>query len=208
MKKVMLMVAFMVATVAASAQVYIGGGFGINSSKPAQPENANIDATTTISIIPEIGYKLSDKWTVGLGIGYTHTSNPSSDQVLGYEGVDKLNGFVIAPYARYHFVKWNKVGLFIQGGLSYTSMKGTAEADDENGWESDVDGTVSTFYIGFKPGIQVDLSEKLSLVATVGNLGWSTSSYGGDVWEDYDASSTFDFGVDLSQINFAMYYNF
>ena len=206
MKKVMLMVAFMVATVAASAQVYIGGGFGFNSSKPAQPENANIDATTTISIIPEIGYKLSDKWTVGLGIGFSYIKNPD----LEYAGVsaDKEIDFVINPYARYHFVKWNKVGLFIQGGLSYTSGKGTVEADDDNGLESDVDGTVSTFYIGFKPGIQVDLSEKLSLVATVGNLGWSTTSYGGDVWENYDASSTFDFGVDLSQINFAMYYNF
>ena len=201
------MVAFMVATVAASAQVYIGGGIGINSTKPAQAENANIDATTTFSIVPEIGYKLSDKWTVGIGIGYTHTSNPTEEQT-GFDGVDKLNGFVIAPYARYHFVKWNKVGLFLQGGLSYTNLKGTAEADDENGWESDIDGTIGTFYIGFKPGIQVDLSEKLSLVATVGNLGWETTSLGGDVWENYDASSTFDFGVDLTQINFAMYYNF
>ena len=62
----------------------------------------------------------------------------------------------------------------------------------------------------FKRGAKsiVDLSEKLSLVATVGNLGWETTSLGGDVWENYDASSTFDFGVDLTQINFAMYYNF
>lgn len=205
MKKVMLMVAFMVATVAASAQVYIGGGLGVNSYKPIHQDGVDVDATTTFSIIPEIGYNLDDKWTVGIGIGYEHASNISLT-TFNDETFDKMNGFTIQPYARYHFVKWNNVSLFIQGGLGYTYGKATIDGDEDLDTE-DFDATVSTFYIAFKPGVKVDLSDKLSFVASVGNLGWETTSLGGDI-EDMKASSTFDFNVDLSQVNFAMYYNF
>lgn len=206
MKKVMLMVAFMVAAVAASAQVYIGGGLGVNTHTPAHHEDDDPDAVTKFSIIPEIGYNLDDKWTVGIGIGYEYMSNSRITTEFRSIDFDKMNGFVIAPYARYHFVKWNNVSLFVQGGLSYTWGKATVDGDKDAGIE-DYEATMGTFEIGFKPGVKVDLSEKISFVATVGNLGWETTSYGGDI-KNVDASSTFDFGVDLSSINFAMYYNF
>lgn len=62
MKKVMMMVALLVATVAASAQVYVGGGIGIGSSKDAHAEGVDVDAKTTFYITPEIGYNLSATW--------------------------------------------------------------------------------------------------------------------------------------------------
>lgn len=204
MKKVILMVAFIAATVAANAQFYIGGGFQLNSSKPVHAEDADVDATTRFSLIPEIGYNIDDKWTIGLGIGYKHISNFTltvDDYKLGF---DKMNGFTIQPYVRYNFVKWNNVSLFAQGGLGYTYAKGTVEGERRS---DDFDATIGTFYIGFMPGVKVDLSKKLSLIATIGNLGWETTSVGGDI-DGIDPSSTFDLNVDLSQINFAMYYNF
>lgn len=193
MKKVTLIVAFMVATVAVNAQVYVGGSFGINTSKDAHLEGEDVNAATSFSLMPEIGYNLDDTWTVGIGIGYSYYKDTNDD---------KTNGFVINPYARWHFVKWNRVSLFLQGGLAYEWAKTSPDDKDDD------DYSVGTFSIGFKPGIKVDLTEKLSFVATVGNLGWETSKPGGELFEDMKGSSTFDFGVDLSQINFAMYFNF
>lgn len=51
------MAAFVVASVAASAQIYVGGSLGFESSK----ENKDADALTSFSILPEVGYNLSDK---------------------------------------------------------------------------------------------------------------------------------------------------
>ena len=102
MKKVMLMVAFMVATVAASAQVYIGGGLGVNSYKPIHQDGVDVDATTTFSIIPEIGYNLDDKWTVGIGIGYEHASNISLTTFID-ETFDRQKADSILEEARKDF---------------------------------------------------------------------------------------------------------
>ena len=83
-----MMVALLVATVAASAQVYVGGGIGIGSSKDAHAEGVDVDAKTTFYITPEIGYNLSDNLAVGIGLGYNHSK----------KGDFKTNGFSIEPY--------------------------------------------------------------------------------------------------------------
>ena len=54
MKKIVLMAAFMVASIAASAQVYVGGSLGLESLKA----NKDAKTTTSFSIQPEIGYNL------------------------------------------------------------------------------------------------------------------------------------------------------
>ena len=195
MKKVMLMVAFMVAAVAASAQVYIGGSLGVNTGKDKHVDADGVDSPTetNFNITPEIGYYFDDKWSVGLGIGYGFSS---------VEDESKTNSFNIDPYVRYNFVKWNSVSLFVQGGLGYSWSKITPDDDD------DPEYTTDKFYIGFKPGVRVDLTDKLAFVATVGNLGWETGKENAKEDVDYKNGNKFDFNVNLSSINFAMYYNF
>ena len=65
MKKVMMTLVAAMITVAASAQVYVGGSLGIGSVKLG----AN-DAKTSFKIVPEIGYNIKDACAVGWAVGY------------------------------------------------------------------------------------------------------------------------------------------
>ncbi len=87
MKKLFLTFAFAVVTIAASAQVYLGGegGFWRNPN----------DNHTQFSLRPEIGYKLDSDWSLGMQVGYQY------DYVSGTD-VHTVN---VAPYARYTFAK-------------------------------------------------------------------------------------------------------
>lgn len=187
MKKIMLMAAIMVASVSASAQVYLGGGLSFHSYDPGAG-----DTKTTIGILPEIGYKLDDQISFGIALGYEHSK----------QGSVKNNAFSIEPYFRYTFVRWNNVSLFGEAGFGYTHTEETTDVSD------DVELTTNkynTWYIGVRPGLAIDVTDHLSFVTKIGWLGYKSSKQ--DV---SGAKATSDFGLDIdgSNIQLGLYYNF
>ena len=159
-----------------NAQGYIGGGIGLQST--SHDGNTN----TTIKLMPEVGYNLNDSWALGIALGYGEVK----------AGDDKDKVFTVNPYARYTFAKFDKVNLFVDGGIGYLNTKYNTYKNN-------------TFEIGVKPGVAVNLNDKLSFVAHAGFLGWSTSK------ADYDgakAFNTFGFDLDGSDLSFGFYYNF
>jgi hypothetical protein len=175
MKKIMMIAAMMVAAVSANAQWYVGGTLGYSYQK-----NKNTDVkTNTFTILPEVGYNLNENWAVGGKIGY------------GYEktGDIKTNTFIVNPYVRYTFVKLEKVNFFCDGGFEYDYVK-TGEAKG-NG-----------FGINFRPGVAVNLNEKVSFVAHFGKFGWDTFK-----WKDAESVNNVDLGVNLAAIDFGLYFN-
>lgn len=202
MKKLFLMAAMMVATLAANAQVYVGGGINFSSSKPAYVKVDGVsepDATTKFGILPEVGYKLDDKLSVGIALGYTHSS----------EGDVKTNGFSIAPYARYTFVKWNNIGLFGEAQFAYHNDKTTTKENivDEDGdtHTMDVDQKKNGWSLGVRPGISIDLNEKLTFITKFGWLGYK-SEKPSDA-KGQKASSDFGFDVDATNLQFSLLFN-
>ena len=177
MKKffVLFLVAMATLTVA-KAQVYVGGTVGFASSK------ADSDASTETSfkIMPEVGYNLSDKWAIGTTLGYAD----GSINLAGLNfGDAKL--FTIAPYVRYTFFKSNLVNLFLDGGVGYSNLK-------VNDVKSDV------LEIAIKPGLAVNLSENVSLVAKYGFLGY----------EKFEDASNFGLNLNGNALSFGFYYSF
>jgi len=121
------------------------------------------NSMTAFGIAPELGYFISDKWALGLGVGFNYYSmdNGSSSSNAITWGVN--------PYICYYAVTMDKFNLYFQGDLSYTSNK-PEHFDASN-----------IFYVGISPGISYDLSEKFCIYATFGNFGYyhygnSTSS--------------------------------
>ena len=180
MKKIVMTLAAAFVATAMSAQVYVGGSFGINAWN--SQKNAGDRSETTFKILPEIGYNINDSWAVGTVIGY------ESDKWQGVAGVSE-SAFSFAPYARYTFAKCGKVNFFIDGGLGFT----TASVAD---W--------TEVQVGFKPGLSVALSDKVSFVSHFGFLGYDTLNPDGD---DNNISK---FGLDLdgNNLTFGLYLNF
>lgn len=106
MKKVMLMVSFLMITIVASAQGwYSGGEIGIWRDKGAE--------STNFSLVPDFGYNFSDKWSVGAKIGFYHESEPN------------LSALTIDAYVRYTYYRNGMVALYADGGAGF----GTIDVD-------------------------------------------------------------------------------
>lgn len=135
----------MVATLAANAQIYVGGSLGFESNKA----DKDADATTSFSIKPEVGYNLSENFAVGIQLGYA--SEEQSKDVT-------VSQFEIAPYARYTFAKAGAVSFFADGGIQFISRGSDAKG--------------SKFGIGVRPGVKFAASEKVDVIAKLGYLGY------------------------------------
>lgn len=184
MKKIFAVALVAMMTMTVNAQVYVGGGVGFQST--SQDGNSE----TFFKLVPEIGYNLDENWAVGIAVGYgEHKTTLKSGNL---KTTAKVKAFEIAPYARYTFAKFDKVNLFVDGTVDYLH---TDNAGDKN----------NTFSIGLKPGVAVNLNDKLSFVAHAGFLGYQNSK---DDYEGAKAANTFGFDLDGSNLSFGVYYNF
>ena len=171
MKKILMTLVAVAMATTMNAQWYVGGGVGLATS------SYDGNSTTIWSILPEVGYNINDKWAVGTVIGYGESRIKIKDG-----GKEKVKTFQVAPYARYTFVKWEKVNLFLDGTVGYKH-------------ENAAGVKTNTFGIGVKPGIAVNLNSHLSFVAHVGFLGYENEKVKGD------DKSTNTFGVNLNGNN-------
>lgn len=180
MKKLFLAAAMMVASLAASAQVYVGGSLGFQSIKPYD----GAETSTTFSIMPEIGYNLDDNWAVGLQLGYT-SSNADSD----FEKTDFTKAIInLNPYARYTFAKTGIASFFVDGGLTF------------NFYTADAEGMV--WGIGVRPGVKLAVSEKVDVIGKLGYLGYAAAN------EKAGKGSAFGLNINNTDIEFGVNFNF
>ena len=178
---------------------YVGGSLGFAH------ESDSWGSTNHFSILPEVGYKFNNKWAIGTTIGYDYTHYCGEDM--------STHVFQLEPYARFTFFRTsnNLVNLFVDGGLgigvgsiSYRSYS----YDYDSAWgilPNDERETMTIFSVGFTPGIAVNLTEKFSLVAHIGFLGYR----GGDSAAIEGGLARFGgLSLDASDIKFGFYYNF
>lgn len=147
MKKFFAIALLTVASLSASAQVYLGGSVGY-----WHDDTADSDSFT---IKPEIGYEINETWGVGTTIGYTYTK---ADDV-------KAHLFELAPYARYTYFRTdnNLLNLFVDGqvGLGIGSTKYDDDSETAVYWN-----------IGFRPGVAININDKFSFETKFGFLGY------------------------------------
>lgn len=191
MKKLFLMAAMMVATVAASAQIYVGGSLGFQSVK----SDKDAKASTTFSINPEVGYNLSDNLAVGIQLGFASCNDGNAQSVLmdgeepaGCKAEGSGSKFTIAPYARYTFAKTGAASFFVDGGIIFES------------YGSDMKG--SSFGVGLRPGVSFAVSEKVNVIAKTGYLGYSKKN------DDLGGGSKLGLNIDNTDLSLGVLYNF
>jgi len=172
MKKVLLLFVCVFVMASAEAQVYIGGGVS------AWIEDRNGTETTTLEFLPEIGFFVGKRWAIGGVLGY-------SQKLV--DGTKTFDSYEFAPYARFTFYSNELVRLFIDGTFSvYSSETGSSNR-------------VETYSLGLKPGLALDLSEKISLFAKFGFFGF----------RQYDDNHTgLGFNLNGNNLSLGMYYTF
>jgi hypothetical protein len=111
--------------------------------------------------------------------------------VSGVTVKEKVKTFQISPYVRYTFVKFDKVNLFVDGSVGYKH-------------ENYAGTKTNTFGFGLKPGVAVNLNDKLSFVAHACFLGYENEKVKGDD----NSTNTFGFNLDGNSLSFGVYYNF
>lgn len=188
MKKIFAVALVAMMTMTANAQVYVGGTVGLKSM------SCDGTSATSFTINPELGYNLNDSWAIGVNVGYA-TNNIAYDNNGGFAGkLDKnVNTFSVSPYVRYTFAKLDKVNFFADGIVSYA-----------NTGNSDV--KVNAFGVGIQPGVAINLNEKVSFVAKLGQIGYSSAK--ADV-DGAKAVNQIDFSLNsLAALNFGLYFNF
>ena len=165
MKKVILAVVAMFATVSmSSAQMFVGGslGFGLTGGKD-KGASTSIDKTSTFSFdfSPKVGYYLNDNFAVGLEVGLNSWSRKTPKEQFG--GSDDLKnssfGWEIDAFARYSLVKFNNFSVLLEGeiGIGGETSKTKIGATETKG------NPVSTFGIGVLPVLSYSISDKWSI---------------------------------------------
>lgn len=146
MKKVLLTLFVMFATVTAFAQeMYVGGGISLWRDTDAE--------VTSFSISPEVGYELNKQWAIGGQLILDLNSGSGSE-------ASKYTSFAFAPYARFSYYENKIVRLFLDMGFGVSVYKPK---------HSD---SVAGFELGVRPGIAVKLNNNFSFVSKVGFAGF------------------------------------
>lgn len=155
-----------------SSNIYVGGGITFESTSDE----------TAFAIVPEIGYKLSDKWGLGVRLGYgTSGSGDSSYSIFSFK-----------PYVRQNLLSFGQIGFLLDYQILYQN-------------EGIKDNKTNTFGIGVAPGLAVNLSPQISVVTHIGFLGYTSSKL--DV-EGAEAVNKFTLQAGSENIGLSLYYNF
>lgn len=185
MKKLLIAAFIAMTAMAANAQSWIGGSLGIDFTTPKGGETV-----TSISICPEYGYSINDKWDIAVAL----------EEEVSFIGDYDVNVLTIEPYARYTFAKAGIASFFVDGGVGfgceYTNYEGEM-----------LDNTAWGFSIGFKPGVKLSVTDNLSLVAKLGFLGYKRFE-ASDEYLDASSYDSFGLNVDGNALSFGVYWSF
>ena len=101
-------------------RITLGGGLSFSSTTSKTDPASSENTTTTFSIVPRIGYYLSNTVKIGLGIGYTSNTTEFKPQT-GTTTKNTQTAFVVNPFIRFYVPASPQVDLFLQGNVSFQS---------------------------------------------------------------------------------------
>ena len=192
------------------AQLYVGGNLGFNTlstSSTVGTTTTKGGSSSSLTLSPEVGYFLSDNLAVGVGVSFN--SNSITTPITSTTSSVSLNTtFMINPYARYFFYKSGSFSAFAEGSVGYGSMM----SENTLGTTTTKNPSTSIISVAVAPGIAYDLSDKFSLIAKLGNVGFqsstvtTTNTIGTTTTTSTSNSSNFGLNVGLSGFTFGAIY--
>lgn len=186
----------------------VGGEFTVSSAQEKTKSNNNTSdgpTSTSFVVMPELEYFLAENFSAGLGIGYSFdkaTTTSGSTEYTSKRGLFHLN-----PYVRKYFPLGNQVAFYGQAGLGFAA--GTTKHETKVGSTTTTTETnSSSLSLGITPGIILNLSEKISIEAGLGFVGYTSDveKSGSGNNEVKDITNRITFSVAPSYITFGLKY--
>lgn len=159
-----------------SGSMYVGGDVSFWSTGQKFKAGAVVtegDKSFDLTILPHVGYYLSDNLAIGAKFGYSSVKYTTPSIFPAGSDEDLTSKMHIEPYARYYLIN-NTGGLFIEGGLGLAFGKNTTT--------NTVTGppVVTTIYeeklldvtLGIRPGVYYHITPNLALESTFGFIGY------------------------------------
>ncbi len=162
MKKTMIVLAALVmAATASNAQVYLGGSVGF-SSDSYKPEGGEKTTSSRWNVNPTIGYYLNDRFDIGLDLRLNGAKDIDLENYFdNLTGTGKINGWAIAPFARYSFFRVGKWEVIAKLSAGFGGSK------VEDSWDGDTDEyKLSDWGVDLAPVIAYNLTDKVVLYTT------------------------------------------
>lgn len=160
---------------------FIVGGNASYSTLKSDADNAK--ASHNFSIVPNVGYFVSDNIALGTGIGY-QSSKASYASLTG-----KQEAFVVAPFARHYTPIANNFKFF--GNLSVPMAFGTTKAIDGDLKVGDKNGNSTTIGVALSPGFAYYPSSKIGIEFAFNGISYINQSF-----EDANGNKLKGEGVD------------
>lgn len=201
MKKIALIVMAMFSFTWLTAQVekgsmYVGGAFEINNRN--EEEGGGDFKVNTLTIVPNFGYFLSDKVSIGLGIGYSHTAFKNTIN----DNKTSNSQFLIRPNLRYYLATSNEKFYFfgqLQFGLGFGQNK------QENG-NLTITSKSRSFLLSLSPHFIYFPTKRWGVEMSF--RGISYESFDPDKDGNNDRESRFIFGISSLSPSFSVNYFF
>ena len=185
MKKLFITIAFVAASMLASAQLYVGGSLSMNMQNGKDKVEGNgvsveqdLPKSFTFVFAPEAGFMFADNMGVGLqlGFGFGKTTDkiyvdetgapidPAATQTI------KTTTIGFAPYFRYVFAEVDNFKFYADARVSY--LMSTPKVKYEwNGTTVTSDGAKTTeLGIGVYPGMAYQLTDNITMNAALNIL--------------------------------------
>ena len=162
-----------------------------STSPSSNYNNENTTKTTIFKLGPDISYFISNRFAIGLAIGYSGNktiteSNNSNQNIYTYDySKSTSNGMYISPYVKYYIPLNDNIYFFLRGGISTNFNSGTTSGYRDTA-SIDTDGNVlnigrshdteprrtnaTSFSANINPGILFMPSKKIGLEFTLGSL--------------------------------------
>jgi hypothetical protein len=194
--RVFFIVLFSAFCISLNAQVFVGGNVGFNAANDKTNDGGTIigkSSNYSISISPNIGKFLSEKFAIGVALDISFSGNTTG---VNTETISKSSSLGGSFFMRYYAIKWNKFSVFGQGNIGL----GFSESSTKTGGSTTEGPKETKVYLSFYPGLSYDVNEKLSLQTTLNILsfGYNYISTRTDTYKEN--SSSFNIGAGLSNI--------
>lgn len=189
MKKILLTLALAAFAFTANAQFVIGGNIGMNHNGQHDDNyTPGSNASTTITVMPKIGYWLNDDMQIGANLGWAYTYNRNYGGASDTYRSTPSSIIEFTPYLRYNVFKGSKFTFFCEAAVGISIHPKTTTHNFVAGNETKAENADNWTRFGLNviPGINYAFNEHFSMDLYVNLLGLHAWMRNGDGWTDHD----------------------